>query len=228
MVRGSKTTSWRSHPVRIHHFFDPVTGKGLSVEAPAWTTLLPDLVLQFFPNFNSSTVGVARLGAGRDRREPVLPAGAQRIHGGPLHDACEGSSAMRPVRGHSRSVGRLIHHVQDMAQPQHVRNDAHLHVELLEQYCPNWVPLLLSGPECAFYRSFKAPSIYEQWTKGLPESSLPMTGYGAGVWSRGSDDVRLPAPVLDPRWQGLGGFHEPQLPQCRNDEPDAADGGHRL
>jgi len=75
------------------------------------------------------------------------------------------------------TIGRLIHHVQDMAQPQHVRNDAHLHVELLERYCPNWVPLLLSGPECSFYRSFRAPSIYEQWTKSLPASSLLVTDY---------------------------------------------------
>jgi hypothetical protein len=77
------------------------------------------------------------------------------------------------------TIGRLIHHVQDMAQPQHVRNDPHLHVEGLDSLCPSWIPLAVAGGLCSIYRSFSAPSLYEQWTKSLPESSLAVTGYGA-------------------------------------------------
>lgn len=163
-------------PRSIHHFFDPATGKGLSVAAPAWTTMLPDVVLQFFPSLNSSTVAspdwaLDGVGGNQYSRQALngFMADSYTLPTRPQRDAATGQVF--------ETIGRLIHHVQDMAQPQHVRNDAHLHVELLERYCPSWVPLLLSGPECAFYRSFKAPSIYEQWTKSLPASSLPVTEY---------------------------------------------------
>jgi hypothetical protein len=54
------------------------------------------------------------------------------------------------------TLGHLIHHLQDMAQPQHTRNDSH------------------GGGV------FGAPSLYEMWTdRDTVRSTLPYTGYPA-------------------------------------------------
>lgn len=49
-----------------------------------------------------------------------------------------------------QSLGHIIHHIQDMAQPQHVRNDAHL--------------VLPSGWCSAFPKVWQNPSLYETHT----------------------------------------------------------------
>ena len=163
-------------PRSIHHFFDPANGRGLSVSAPAFTGLLPDVVLQLLPDLNSIATAspdwaLDATGGNKFSRRDLnnfmydgytLPTKAQR-------DAATGLVF--------ETIGRLVHHVQDMAQPQHVRNDSHLHVEGLDPLCPSWIPLIVAGGLCSVYRSFSAPSVYEQWTKSLPESSLPVTGY---------------------------------------------------
>lgn len=48
-----------------------------------------------------------------------------------------------------QTLGHVIHHLQDMAQPQHVRGDAH---------CDSTFPCLLPGAFVGFY----SPSIYEK------------------------------------------------------------------
>lgn len=163
-------------PRSINHFFDPSTGKPLSLEVPALLSLVPDLVLQFFPNFNASTVtspdwaldGVGDNQFSRLALNQFL-VDSYTAYAKPARDAATAKVF--------ETIGRLVHHVQDMAQPQHVRNDAHLHVEWLDRLCPSSVPILLAGSDCALYRLFRAPSIYEQWTKSLPASALPVTGY---------------------------------------------------
>jgi hypothetical protein len=37
-----------------------------------------------------------------------------------------------------RSLGHVVHHIQDMAQPQHVRNDQHVHPIPYTDYYPQW------------------------------------------------------------------------------------------
>ncbi len=63
-----------------------------------------------------------------------------------------------------QSLGHVTHHVQDMAQPQHVRNDIHL----------------IAGEDCGtltkgFIALFQNPSHYEQYTKAL--GNLPLGQY---------------------------------------------------
>jgi hypothetical protein len=62
-----------------------------------------------------------------------------------------------------QTLGQVIHHTQDMAQPQHVRNDAHRDAIF---------PCLIPGGLFGFY----SPSLYEKYTKGV--GNLPFTGYG--------------------------------------------------
>lgn len=59
------------------------------------------------------------------------------------------------------ALGRIIHHVQDMAQPQHVRLDDHLKLDFTQEELPG-----------------EKRSRYEEYTK-LKGGSLPVGGYGA-------------------------------------------------
>ena len=56
-----------------------------------------------------------------------------------------------------QTLGHVIHHIQDMAQPQHVRNDAH---------CDRWYCI----------GSLSNPSRYEKYTD-INSGNLPYTGY---------------------------------------------------
>ncbi len=58
-----------------------------------------------------------------------------------------------------QSLGHVIHHVQDMAQPQHVRNDIHLN------FGECWLKQIFGALE--------NPSLYEQWTRA--RGNLPFT-----------------------------------------------------
>lgn len=58
-----------------------------------------------------------------------------------------------------QTLGQVIHHLQDMAQPQHVRNDMHL---------DQW--------ELGGFNPLYNPSLYEKHTQGLG-GNLPFSGY---------------------------------------------------
>jgi hypothetical protein len=61
-----------------------------------------------------------------------------------------------------QNLGHVIHHIQDMAQPQHVRNDPHLDISDLS------IPMqLLASP-------FKDPSWYEHYTDRHRAKWLPL------------------------------------------------------
>lgn len=59
-----------------------------------------------------------------------------------------------------QTLGQVIHHVQDMAQPQHVRNDAHLGLDKSE----TTLLCIVSPALCAGYFAIRDPSLYESWT----------------------------------------------------------------
>src|SRR5262249_48661241 len=73
------------------------------------------------------------------------------------------------------TLGRIIHHLQDMTQPQHVRNDAHLHQQPWDTIC-----LLLQQTldPCKTWSALSRPSAYERWTNSKNvRPTLPTTGY---------------------------------------------------
>jgi hypothetical protein len=68
-----------------------------------------------------------------------------------------------------QSVGHIIHHLQDMAQPQHVRNDAHCDLGI-----------------CALLGQFN-PSRYEKFTLANPEAISPHLSANAVTFDRFRD-----------------------------------------
>lgn len=63
-----------------------------------------------------------------------------------------------------QTLGQVIHHIQDMAQPQHVRNDTHL-------------DLPFTDPNIPFIEN---PSLYESYTNGRRNDlGFPYSGYDA-------------------------------------------------
>ncbi|MGQ0585725.1 MAG: hypothetical protein ACT4PK_00780, partial [Gammaproteobacteria bacterium] len=69
------------------------------------------------------------------------------------------------------ALGHVIHHVQDMAQPQHVRNDVHCDEVLIQLFASSW----LAAPVCPAFFAYR-PSAYEEFTyrRGV---QLPLSGY---------------------------------------------------
>lgn len=172
-------------PRPLHHFYDPATGKGLSVDTvPLEGVLAPD-VLNLIALVNatnqSSPDWVLDSPVVNEFSRPHLSDAMYKAY------TSRDAATRRAMTGRMfEIVGRLVHHVQDMAQPQHVRNDAHLHDERLESACPaRWQPFL-EDPLCPLYRALRAPSSYELWTKRLPADALPLSGY-ANVYGDDGD-----------------------------------------
>jgi hypothetical protein len=95
------------------------------------------------------------------------------------------------------TLGHIAHHIQDMAAPQHVRNDVHLQLNTADTACAS--PLAVFYQTwCQIYLRLRAPSTYESWTttvQGTQGYTLPITGYG---------------PVYGPNSDGLGTFVQPR------------------
>jgi len=163
-------------PRLLHHFFDPATGKGLSIDPLQYVGILPASVVLLIAGVNATNQASPDWAL----ESTAVNDFSRRALSNFMYDAY-----LKPTKAERdaatgrmfETIGRLVHHVQDMAQPQHVRNDAHLHFDLLEQMCPIPPTPGLEDPVCPLYRALRAPSLYEQWTKSLPVSSLPVTGY---------------------------------------------------
>jgi hypothetical protein len=131
----------------FHHFFNPANNAPLTVGAELGF-VSPDWALEERGELTSLHAGDQRFSF-RDARHYLYHALTQR------------RPADRDVNWGLvfQSVGHIVHHIQDMAQPQHARNDAHC------------------GPYCA--NAYPA-SAYELWTEGnrvgLPLDPL-LAGY---------------------------------------------------
>ncbi len=121
--------------VRVRfHFYNPVTGEGLS-RAP------------FIPAQTSSP-DWALAPRGRISDQKFSYGDARQY----LFDALtkQGAADREKTFGLVfQTLGQVVHHLQDMAQPQHVRNDVH---------CDKLVCIPLNA---------HAPSFYELWTRDL-------------------------------------------------------------
>lgn len=132
-----------------NHFYDPLTGLGLQgVSIPFFTIYAsPDWALA-----NTRTISDQQFSFvdARSYLYQALTATNQADH-----DKYFGLTF--------QTLGQVIHHIQDMAQPQHVRNDVH---------CDNVL--------CYLIRLKKNTSRYEKYTD-LPgiRNSLPFGGYPA-------------------------------------------------
>ncbi|MBZ0092500.1 MAG: hypothetical protein K8F27_09800 [Sulfuricellaceae bacterium] len=133
-----------------NHFYNPLNGQSLTVKGIALGNASPDWALEDGGNIGGQDFSL------KDAREYLykaltLSASADREKNFGLT---------------FQTLGMVIHHIQDMAQPQHVRNDPHMD------------RLSLWGLNPLFN-----PSLYEQYTNRRDvRGSLPFTGY-APVYS---------------------------------------------
>lgn len=100
-------------PRVVNHFYDPVYGRGLAAgeSSPDWS--LEEPPTSFLPQENSYY----------DAREYLFSALTYNEGA----NVRESAQARRQYWGRVfQTLGQVIHHLQDMTQPQHVRNDAHV------------------------------------------------------------------------------------------------------
>src|SRR6266851_9394821 len=137
-----------------HHFYDPINNRPLTIFGIQVGRTSPDWALED----GGQITGILGIGAQEfsfaDARNYLLKA----LTSPSENDRNNNFGLM------FQTLGQVIHHLQDMAQPQHVRNDAHLD------------NLSLFGLENI--NPFAIPSRYEKWTDiNDVRSALPFTGY---------------------------------------------------
>ena len=150
----------------FRHFYNPLNGQPLVLPLPPEdipasvreaTATSPDWILEDNANYS-----VAQPFSYKDARQY-------------FYDALTLPSKMERDRNWGltfQTLGHVIHHLQDMAQPQHVRNDLH---------CDNWkcrAAAVYTGHPELFH-----PGRYEKWAVTLAQfHALPASwfvGYGA-------------------------------------------------
>jgi hypothetical protein len=150
-------------PRSLHHFFNPINGKALSLLGVQVGNTSPDWALED----KGQIIG----GVVSDGQE--FSYGDGRLY---LYRALTSPSKVERDKQWGvlfQTLGQVIHHIQDMAQPQHVRNDQHLELaaEIEGSGC------LISPSLCATYRALKSPSAYEAFTNNRRDTLL-YSGYG--------------------------------------------------
>jgi hypothetical protein len=166
-------------PRSVHHFFNPRTGGPLAIDPNSFSFLSPyeeatTRAIIADVNANAQTSPDWALGATfvtSVANQYSLKSAREYFYQGLTNPV---TLARRSNLGLLfESLGRIIHHVQDMAQPQHVRNDAHLHDSVWEQDCN-----ARSTFSCDLYHFVSRPSTYELWTNRADiRPNLPLNGY---------------------------------------------------
>jgi len=134
-----------------HHFYDPINNRPLTIGGSAVGRTSPDWALED----KGQITGVFGIGAQEfsfsDARGYLLKALTQPTKVG--RDRNFGLTF--------QTLGQVIHHIQDMAAPQHVRNDPHLDQGSLLGLNPLF-----------------NPSLYEKYTdRDAVRNALPFSGY---------------------------------------------------
>lgn len=151
-------------PRSLNHFFNPLSNEPLTIAGIRVGNTSPDWALED----NGPINGIAGFG----KQEFSYRDGRQYFY-----DAL--TKAGKSDRDKSfgllfQTLGQVIHHVQDMAQPQHVRNDQHLELSDRQElgFC------LTSPGLCAAYFAIKNPSLYEAFSnRNDVRPNLPFSGY---------------------------------------------------
>ncbi|MFO1304396.1 MAG: hypothetical protein U1F54_11725 [Burkholderiales bacterium] len=164
----------------LNHFFNPLNGRGLmsTPSVPVWLAPLMDLEQSSSPDW--------ALGSYNESVHYPSP----QLHS--YNDfkqyyfnflTLQSAEDRRKAMGWMlQTLGHLVHHVQDMAQPQHVRNDPHVFDKAAEKDCENAIPAwdVLAYGKCRVYNALRNPSFYEGWTLQLTNEygrTLQLDGY---------------------------------------------------
>lgn len=155
----------------LHHFFNPVTGSALQV--PARPNRFPfDWLPAGISAINQYTVASPDWALLSTRNAFNLKQLKAYYYAGLV--SAKSTERDRNLGLAFESLGRIVHHIEDMAQPQHVRNDVHWYEEKEENCDP--VPQLAFL--CDAYKELRARSTYEQWTKELKLDYSDFATYG--------------------------------------------------
>jgi hypothetical protein len=141
----------------LYHFFNPVNGQGLTVDGWMPGAPSPNWALEDIQDFSTDQPFSYKKGRQYFYDALTKPDKAERGKNWGLT---------------FQTLGHVIHHLQHMAQPQHVRNEPHC-----------------DGLICAFPGYFLGlwnPSLYEKWTLRNPPANMWFTTY-APVYS--ADDT---------------------------------------
>jgi len=164
----------------LNHFFDPRDGSALHID-PAHYPLAGILGVEIgkastsSPDWTLGTSAKTQIPAQEfsylDLKNYYFDALTNR----------DGNKRKKSAGRTFETMGRIIHHIQDMAQPQHVRNDAHVSDRDVDNYCSDISPDDQLGTlACAAYALIRNPSVYESWTLDLTNTygqKLPLDGY---------------------------------------------------
>ena len=137
IVQGARDEDHLLRPV--NHFWNPLTDTPLTVGGFPLGNRAPDWALEDRTGFTSQRYSY------RDAREAFAAA-----------LTASDPTARERAWGHTfYALGHVIHLLQDMAQPQHTRNDQHIHIgsrkSLMERYVEEGVQqgrFVLTGRQC--------------------------------------------------------------------------------
>jgi len=130
----------------VNHFYDPINDDGVFYTSPRWA--LEDTGIAFFQKYS------LKMARGYEFEALTNAQSFERF---------------RNMGLFFESVGHVVHHVQDMAQPQHVRMDAHLNIQATLQ---EW-----GLPDAELF--FEHRSRYELYTESNLGSISPMMTVGS-------------------------------------------------
>jgi hypothetical protein len=190
IVQGARDEDHLLRPV--NHFWNPLTDAPLTVRGIELGNRAPDWALEDRTGFTSQRYSY------RDAKEAFATA-----------LTASDPAARERAWGHTfYALGHVIHLLQDMAQPQHTRNDQHVHIgsykSLMEKYVEDNIGGFgLTGavvPTAARSRDLWARGPQEGLPQGMASFSngsflsagTNFTGLGAGATAPG-----LPSPALN-------------------------------
>ena len=143
-----------------HHFYDPLNNRPLTIGGVGLGRTSPDWALEDKGQITGVLGIEAQEFSFADARGYLLKALTSTIE----------TDRRKNFGLAFQTIGQVIHHVQDMAQPQHVRNDPHLD------------ELSLLGLNPLFN-----PSLYEKYTdRDVVRNALPFGGYASAYSSADS------------------------------------------
>ena len=163
IVQGARDEDHLLRPV--NHFWNPLTDTPLTVGGVQLGNRASDWALEDRTGFTSQRYSY------RDAREAFAVA-----------LTASDPTARERAWGHTfYALGHAIHLLQDMAQPQHTRNDQHIHLglrkSLMERYIEDGIPrgrFLLTGaavPTATLPRDLWARRPADGWPQGIASFS---------------------------------------------------------
>ncbi len=146
----------------LNHFFDPANDRGLTFGIVSAGFKSPDWALKALHTIGDDQQAFSL----KDARDYLFKA----------LTATTAADRDKYFGLTFQTLGHVIHHLQDMTQPQHTRNDDH---------CPKELPCKYPGGVVGAYN----PSLYESWTNRYREQPFITQHLAPGLYPKGRFDT---------------------------------------